>query len=102
VLLRLIEGDAVLQLLQTLEFPLPNQIRSQGPMSDHEEGRVVDTLGQGEELRGQRNRLLLFRPHGVKVPDSPEGDKELRGISSLLAEFIVAGIASGGSGPVNT
>jgi hypothetical protein len=56
-------------------------------MGDHEECRVWRTLGQGEELPGQLYGLLRFRPHGVKVPDPPQGGKELRRLSDLLAEL---------------
>ena len=55
------------------KLALHNQDRPQGPMGDHEECRVLRTLGQGEELPGQLYGLLRFRPHGVKVPDPPQG-----------------------------
>ena len=55
---RLVDSDAHLHLLETLgELALANQIRPEGPMGNHEEGRVLSPLGQGEELSGQGNGL---------------------------------------------
>src|SRR5712692_1328432 len=88
MLLWVIEGKPLPQLLQALgQRTLLNQVRPQGPMGDHAERRVLRTLGQGEELPGQLYGLVRFRPHAVKVPDPPQGGKELRSLSDLLAEL---------------
>src|SRR5438876_11627477 len=72
-------------------------------MGDHKEGRVLRTLGQGEELLGQLKSFLLVRPHAVKVAAPPQGGKELRDLSDLLAELSHAAVCllyfGGGKSP---
>jgi hypothetical protein len=85
MLLRLIEGDYLLQMLpRQPRLSLHTERLPQWAMRFYQQHRGLLRAGQGEKLLGKRTRRLYLCPD-VRRPPQPKEDREkLRCISQLL------------------
>jgi hypothetical protein len=86
MLLAIIERQPLLQVRSTRgQISKVVECSPQRMVGHQQERRIVDALGQAEALLGQLPRRLVFRPHQVKPPQTPQDREELRGLPNLPA-----------------